>query len=453
MKSKKPHQTTPARPAKTAAAPVETVSAARLSDLRPDPRNANTGTERGAQMLEDSLRAYGAGRSLLVDKHGVVIAGNKTLEAAAEIGLSDVIRVRTDGRQLVVVERTDLDLAHDPRAMALAVADNRTAQIGLEWDPAALQALMADGADLTRLFTADELAAVLAGGADAGGGLTDPDAVPAVRETSVQFGDVYRLGRHRLACGDSTQRACVEALLAGSRPVLMVTDPPYGVNYDPAWRREAGVNNSERMGKVANDERADWTPAWDLFPGDVAYVWHAGLHGGEVEASLLAAGFQLRAQIVWRKPRIVLSRGHYHWQHEPAFYAVRKGRPGHWAGSRKQSTVWPVTSTVHRCQACGSVELESPPDGIPSSVWDIEPRDGTGDTTHGTQKPVECMARAMRNHAALEVYEPFSGSGTSLIAAEMLGRTCFAMELDPSYVQQAIDRWEAFTGGRAEKVA
>lgn len=133
-----------------------------LADLTPDPQNANKGTPRGAQMVEDSLRQYGAGRSILVDKHGVVIAGNKTLEAAASIGLDDVLVVQTDGRRLVVVQRTDLDLATDAAAKELGIVDNRASETGLAWDAPVLQSLADAGADLSKFFTADELAAVLA---------------------------------------------------------------------------------------------------------------------------------------------------------------------------------------------------------------------------------------------------------------------------------------------------
>ena len=123
----------------------------------------------------------------------------------------------------------------------------------------------------------------------------------------------------------------------------MVTDPPYGVSYDPAWRKRAGVNlNPRKLGKVANDDRADWREAWALFPGSVAYVWHAGLHTSEVKQSLEASGFEMRAQIIWAKDRFALSRGHYHWQHEPCWYAVRGTSGAHWSGDRKQSTLWTI---------------------------------------------------------------------------------------------------------------
>lgn len=423
-----------------------------IKDLTPDPQNANKGTERGVEMLEQSLRSYGAGRSLLIDKNGVVIAGNKTLEAAASIGLTDVIIVPTDGKQIVVVQRTDLDLANDPRAKALGVADNRVAQIGLDWDGSVISSMLAAGTDLSKMFTVDELAAIVTG-ARSQDGRTDPDAVPEPHATDIARGDVFQLGRHRLICGDSTNAQDVATLLGGVVPLLMVTDPPYGVEYSPEWRREAGVNDSARMGKVSNDDRADWTPAWRLFPGDVAYVWHAALHSDVVQDSLEAAGFEMRSQIVWKKPRFVLSRGHYHWQHEPAFYAVRRGRSSHWGGSRKQATTWTVAPTVHRCQSCGSVEIDASgsPDMTTGTVWDVAANEEVA-TVHSTQKPVECMARAMRNHATAEVYEPFSGSGSSLIAAEQTGRSCYAIELSPVYVQVAIERWEAFTGQKAVKI-
>ena len=396
-----------------------------MRDLTPDPQNANKGTERGSEMLKASLQAYGAGRSLLVDKHGVVIAGNKTLEAAASIGLEDMVVVQSDGTKLVVVQRTDLDLASDPRAKALGVADNRVAQIGLEWEASVLQELIADGADLGAMFTDKELAEMVSRQFKAQDGMTDPDDVPVERETDIVLGDIIALGSHRIMCGDSTNPQHVDALLEGVKPHLMVTDPPYGVEYDPTWRADAGVNkNKLKMGIVMNDERSDWRDAWTLFPGEVAYVWHAGRHASSVQESLEFAQFEIRCQIVWAKDRFALSRGHYHWQHEPCWYAVKKGGTGHWCGDRKQSTLWTINA-----------------------------RDDSG-VGHGTQKPVECMKRPIENNSSVgqAVYEPFSGSGTTIIAAEQTGRCCYAMELNPSYVQIAIDRWEQFTGKKSKRV-
>jgi DNA modification methylase len=202
----------------------------------------------------------------------------------------------------------------------------------------------------------------------------------------------------------------------------MVSDPPYGVAYDPDWRNQIGAAKTRRTGKVLNDHRADWREAWALFPGDVAYVWHGALHASTVAESLVATGFAIRSQIIWAKERLVLSRGDYHWQHEPCWYAVRTSGKGHWTGDRKQTTIWNIAS-----------------------------RDQDMATVHGTQKPVECMRRPMLNNSSLgqAVYEPFCGSGTSIIAAETCGRHCLAVELDPAYVDVAVQRWQAFTGKAA----
>jgi len=150
-----------------------------------------------------------------------------------------------------------------------------------------------------------------------------PDPSEALREKwDVNPGDFFRItgkAEHFVLVGDATSQEHTDRLFAaGSKPpFLMVTDPPYGVSYRPSWRHDKGLNNSERIGQVQNDDRCDWTEAWDLFPGRVAYVWHAGWYVGEALASLEAAGFATRNQIIWRKPSIVIGRGHYHWQHEP----------------------------------------------------------------------------------------------------------------------------------------
>jgi DNA modification methylase len=169
--------------------------------------------------------------------------------------------------------------------------------------------------------------------------------------------------------------------------------------------------------KILNDEQADWGATWDLFPGSIAYVWHGALHAATVADSLVEHGFTLRAQIIWAKERLVMSRGDYHWKHEPAWYAVRT--KGNWTGDRKQTTVWEIAS--------GGQDTE---------------------TSHATQKPVECMRRPMQNNslAGEAVYDPFLGSGTTLIAAETTGRICIGMELDPRHVDVAVRRWQAFTG-------
>ena len=146
--------------------------------------------------------------------------------------------------------------------------------------------------------------------------------VPDVPDAAVaRLGDIWALGGHRVICGDCTDEGVIAALFAGAKPNVMVTDPPYGVEYDPQWRNERGISSSRRTGKVLNDDQADWSAAWRLFRGDIAYVWHAALRSTIVAESLMKTGFSIRAQIIWAKPRLVIGRGDYQWQHEPAWYA------------------------------------------------------------------------------------------------------------------------------------
>lgn len=240
------------------------------------------------------------------------------------------------------------------------------------------------------------------------------------------LGQVWKLGSHRLSCGDSTVGNDVALLLSGEVPKLMVTDPPYGVKYDANWRNVAAEKGligpaARRVTAVENDDRIDWSDAYKLFPGAVFYCWHADQYTSAIQQSIEGAGFQIRAQIIWKKQAFVISRGHYHGGHEPCWYAVRDGATAGWIGDRSQSTVWEIK-------------------------WDRNVEGG-----HSTQKPVECMARPIRNHEG-DVYDPFLGSGTTIIAAEQFGRKCYGMEISPAYVAVALQRWADFTGGKPELI-
>jgi DNA modification methylase len=266
----------------------------------------------------------------------------------------------------------------------------------------------------------------LAGLTGSNPGLTDPDeapALPAIATSAV--GDVWQLGRHRLVCGDATNADDVAKALVGVTPHLMVTDPPYGVDYDPDWRNRADRANGKpygarAIGTVTNDDRIDWREAWKLFPGSIIYVWHADRHASGVQASLEAANFEIVCQVIWAKDRFVISRGDYHWQHEPCWYAVRKGNKHNWSGDRSQTTLWQI----------GHQKSE---------------------TGHSTQKPIECMKRPIENNSSpgQAVYDPFVGSGTTIIASEMTGRACHALEINPAYADVSVMRWQNFIGEQA----
>ncbi len=379
-----------------------------VADLVPYARNARTHSDAQVAQIAGSIREFGFNNPVLVDGANGIIAGHGRVLAARKLGLSTV----------PVIELAHLNEA---QKRAYILADNRLAE-NAGWDKDLLSLELADlsalGIELGDLgFDGAELDALFGHGAADAREEDTPE--PPVNPVS-RRGDLWQLGPHRLLCGDATDPDAVTRLLTGVTPHLMVTDPPYGVGYDPAWRNATGAARTKRTGKVLNDDRADWRAAWALFPGDVAYVWHGALHAGTVAESLVASGFEIRSQIIWAKERLVLSRGHFHWQHEPAWYAVR-GK-AHWSGDRKQSTLWAIPN-----------------------------RDQDAQTVHGTQKPVECMRRPILNNSSpgQAIYEPFAGSGTCLIAAESTKRSCYGLELDPAYVDVCVVRWQAYTGQQA----
>ena len=386
-----------------------------ISGLIPYANNARTHSDEQVAQIAASIREFGWTNPVLVDGENGIIAGHGRVLAARKLGYSEV---------------PCIELSHltDAQKRAYVLADNKLAEnAGWDRDLLALElgGLNDEGFDLGVIgFGEDEIDRLLALN-DRSEGLTDEDDTPEAQEWAVtETGDTWLLGKHRVRCGDSTSADDVAALLNGVEPHLMVTDPPYGVNYDADWRNKAkrpdGASyGASAVGKVQNDDNVDWSEAWSIFPGDVAYVWHAGNKAHEVAASLENNGFEIRAQIVWAKSSLVISRGHFHPQHEPCWYAVKN--QGHWQGSRKESTLWQID----------------------------KPR--KSETGHSTQKPVECMRRPIVNNSApgQPVYDPFLGSGTTLIAGEKEGRPVYGMELSPHYVDLIVRRWQEFTGKEA----
>ena len=395
--------------------PADHVERRAIEALIPYVNNARTHSDAQVAQIAASMKEWGWTNPILVDETGLIIAGHGRVMAARKLGL-------TEAPVMVAKGWTEA------QKKAYVLADNQLAA-NAGWNAellsTELKGLDASGFDLTLLGFGD-LGALLA---DKTEGLTDPDDVPEPPADPVtMLGDVWLLGRHRLVCGDSTTVESVDACLNGVKPHLMVTDPPYGVEYDATWRGKAGHANlgKNRTGIVEHDDRADWSEAWALFPGSIVYVWHGGLMSGVVAQSLTGCGFELRSQIIWNKTVMAMGRGDYHWKHEPCWYAVRG--TGSWAGDRKQTTVWDFASPLHIMS--GSKEEKTP---------------------HPTQKPVECMKRPIENNssAGQAVYEPFSGSGTTIIAGEITGRSIHAIELNPAYVDVAIKRWQDFTGQTA----
>ena len=377
-----------------------------VSDLTPYPENPRKNRAAVAKVA-DSIKEFGFRQPIVVDEDMVVLAGHTRLQAAKRLKLD----------QVPVHIAKGLTAA---QAKAYRLMDNRSAE-DASWD---MDLLTVEIGELLEMefdlaltgFSGDELNQLLK--------LDSPEAeddIPEDVESICKPGDLWILGNHRLKCGDSTIATDVEHLLGDVKPHLMVTDPPYGVEYDPAWRNEVQPSPDRALGAVTNDQNADWTEAWALFPGDVAYVWHAGLYAGVVANSLTVNGFEIRSQIIWHKSQIAFGRSQYHWQHEPCWYAV-KGK-GHWSGSRKESTVWNIDKPMK------------------------------SETGHSTQKPVECMRRPILNNSSpgQVVYDPFLGSGTTIIAAQTEGRHCYGLELEPAYCDIIIKRWENLTEQKAQR--
>lgn len=335
-----------------------------LDRLKPFPNNPRIISDEAVEKVAASIAEFGFQQPIVVDKDGEIIVGHNRLLAAQKLALPKVPVV-------VAAELTEAQVR------AYRIADNKTAEYS-EWDVSrlvseiiAIEALGITDMSLTG-FSAQEIGELMDQTAAEAEPEPDPPVPSMLAEPVSKPGDIWILGDHRIICGDCTQAHVVEALLQHEKPNLMVTDPPYGVEYDPAWRNEArGVNSkqSKRVGNVLNDNRADWYDAWVLFPGNIVYIWHGALHAGTVQESLTRAGFGIRSQIIWAKPNFALSRGDYHWKHEPCWYAVRENAKGDWHGDRSQTTLWEI--------ATGGQDE---------------------DTTHGTQKPVECMKRPILNN-------------------------------------------------------
>lgn len=396
-------------------AAVNTLPVAALQGMAAvyNPRKIN---DHDLAALRRSIRFFGAVEPVVVNTRTQrIVGGHQRVKAAAAEGIAEF-----------PVVYVDLD---EPAEKQLNLALNR---ISGQWDDEKLRALLIDldaaGADLELTgFDDKELARLLQVTTE---GLADPDAVPddASVEKRCEVGDLWQLGRHRLVCGDATDPLVLARLWdPAARPVLCVTDPPYGVEYDPAWRAKLSdtgqMSDGARTGLVKNDDRADWSEVWAICDCDVIYAWcAAGDPQIQAGLALTKAKYQIRASIIWRKTNFPLSRGHYTFTHEPAWYAVKKDRTAHWIGDNNASTVWEVALD------------ENVPGG------------------HSTQKPVELFRKAIANHQG-DVFEPFCGSGTCLIACEQLDRICYAVEIDPHYCDVILARWEAFSGCKAERLS
>jgi DNA modification methylase len=402
-----------------------------IGRVRPYESNPRLCPASAIEKVAASIRAYGWRQPLVVDSAGVLIAGHTRLLAAKQLGLTCVpVHVASDLSPAAV--------------RAYRLADNRSGE-ETSWDPerlpSELAALLELDYDLSLLgFAEEELAAFLCGPTV---GLCDPDTVP---ETPVQPiskpGDLWILGGHRLLCGDATKGADVGRVMDGERAALMATDPPYLVDYDggnhPQTWNKAGRKISSEAKTKHWDSYLDAESSLAFYADFLAlarehalgkrpviYQWFAMMRAPLIFAAWGQVGLLAHQVIIWRKSRRVLSRCDFMWDYEPALYGWIEGRRP--AASRRPpanaTALWEVSSAIE---------------------------DGAGGI-HPTMKPVELIRRAIEYHTkpGETIYEPFSGSGTAIIAAEMSGRSCAAIELSPAFVDVAVTRWANFTGREA----
>ena len=332
---------------------------------------------------------------------------------------------------------TYVDLSEAEEALVLASLDPLAAMAVA--DPTKLRELL-DGMTISTTDLMAMLASLMPKDRT---GKTDPDDIPELPvEPYVQRGELWILGDHRLVCGDATDPDAVARLLDGAEPMLLATDPPYGVSLDPTWRD--GIYNQmgpaekpymrikgHRNTTLSGDTRVDWSEAFELVASlRVGYVWHAGVHTAAVAEGLARIGFEIVSQVIWDKGLFAMGRSWYHWRHEPCWVVRKPGSKLPFLGERNQSTVWEAASP--KMIMAGSKEAKE---------------------DHPAQKPVVLAETPIANHLKVgeSVYDPFVGSGTTIIAAERLDRRCYAMELDPKYAQLAIERWQAFTGQEATR--
>ena len=405
------------------------VTADKLERFRPQTRNANRHTQRGMGQLEASMRKYGYVTPMTAAADGEIIDGSARAETGAAVFGDDVLVVHHDGTKPVIMVRDDIPSADTPEAREISIAANRIAQVNLDFDPEVLLGDLQAGIDLEQFWRQDELDVLLADLTPKTTGDTpaEIDRAEELRQLwNVQPGQLWQLGEHRLICGDCTDAATVARMMGGERAACMWTDPPYGVSYVGKTRDALTIEN----------DGADDLPALlagflaaantALAPGAPFYIAHpAGARCLTFGNAIVAAGWQLHETLVWVKDSMVLGHSDYHYKHEPIYYGWlpgegRSGRGDHagskWYGNNAQVSVFEI-SRPKRSEE------------------------------HPTMKPPELVEAMLCNStkAGDIVYEPFSGSGTTIIACENLSRRCRAVEISAAYVAVALQRWADHT--------
>lgn len=406
-----------------------------IEELVQDQRNFNRGNEQGQELMERSFKELGAGRSILLDRNGNIIAGNKSQQAAIAAGIKRVRVVETTGDELVAVKRTDVDI-DSAEGRKMAYLDNLTTQVNLTWDQTELQAVQADvdGFDIADFgFDIEGLPQVTFPGEEtkpvsnvnekpAEEDDFDPDAK---FETKVHEGDLWALGAHKLLCGDSTKAEDVLRLMGDEKADVWLTDPPYNVAYEGGTQEKLTIKNDSMDDEKFRAFLLDaFTAAVAVMkPGAAFYIWHADSEGFNFRYAVKNTDLLLKQCLIWNKNQLVMGRQDYQWKHEPCLYGWKDGGSHHWYSDRKQTTVLNFDKPLRNAD-------------------------------HPTMKPVPLFGYQIQNSSKEGdiILDTFGGSGTTIVACEQLHRKARCMELDPHYCNVIIARWEKLTGQKAVKI-
>ena len=410
----------------------------RLDEIRPYERNPRR-NDAAVEYVANSLREFGWKQPIVIDKNGVIVAGHTRYKAALSLGWETAPCVVAD------------DLTPE-QVKAYRLADNKVGEIA-EWDMDLLAIELDDLADYMpdidmRDFGFEE--------EPESESVVEDNYEPQLPENpKAKVGDIYLLGGHRLMCGDSTIKADVNALMGGSKADLFLTDPPYNVDYHGGTKESMTILNdsmeNDRFKKFLSDAFAN--ADYFMNPGAAYYIWHADSVGMNFRCAVKNTAWELKQCLIWVKSTFVLGRQDYQWKHEPCLYGWKKGTH-YFTDDRTQATVIDDKIDLNKLK---KAELRSLLEEMLSEkrqttvIYEDKP---LVNGVHPTMKPIRLLATLIKNSTrpGQFVLDLFGGSGSTLIACEQLDRTCFMMELDPRYVDVIIDRWETYTGKKAELI-
>ena len=371
----------------------------KTSDHIPDDKNFNIGSEAGGALIKNSFKKFGSGRSILIDKNNKIIAGNKSVEYS---GIDDVQIIESDGKRLIAVKRTDIDL-DTPEGREMALADNATAKANIIFDAELIEAELGEA-------VCEEWGVEIPDHAEA---QEDDYEIPDTIETDIVLGDLFEIGQHRLLCGDSTQTDTFDRLFGQELADLVVTDPPYNVAYEGKTKKKLTIDNDRQGDADFYQFLYDFYTALGSFTkaGGAWYVWYASRETVNFHKAMSDAGITPKQQLIWLKSSIVMGRQDYQWKHEPCIYGWKEGAAHGWYSDRKQTTI---------------LNFDRP----------------NRNAEHPTMKPVELFAYQIGNSSKSGdiVADGFGGSGTTMIACHQMNRKARLVEFDPKYCAVIIDR-------------